>query len=61
VQEIFGDEGENAQDFDKWMDGIMNGDAGVSGAAQHVAAPVFGSLANFFGNSPDGDGEEAHW
>ena len=35
----------------------MNGDAGVSGAAQHVAAPVFGSLANFFGNSPDGDGE----
>ena len=33
VQEIFGDEGENAQDFDKWMDGIMNGDAGVSSAA----------------------------
>ena len=57
VQEIFGDEGENAQDFDNWMDGIMNGDAGVSSAAQHVAAPIFGHLANFFGNSPNGDGE----
>ena len=34
VQEIFGDEGENAQDFDKWMDGIMNGDAGVSVALE---------------------------
>ena len=48
VQQIFGDEGENAQDFNAWMDGIMNGD---TDAVQHVAAPILGSFANFFGNS----------
>ena len=48
MQQIFGDEGENAQDFNAWMDGIMNGD---TDAVQHVAAPILGSFANFFGNS----------
>eukprot|EP00964_Phaeocystis_antarctica_P035024 scaffold19962_cov100-Phaeocystis_antarctica.AAC.1 len=47
-------EGENAQDFNAWMDGIMNGD---TDAVQHVAAPMLGSFANFFGNSSNGDGE----
>ena len=56
VQQIFGDEGENAQDFDQWMDGVMNGDNDASGTG-NIAAPVFGTLANFFGNSPSGDGE----
>ena len=27
------------------------------GPAQHIAAPILGSFANFFGNSSDGDGE----
>ena len=54
VQQIFGDEGENAQDFDAWMDGIMNGG---TDAVQHVAAPILGSFANFSGNSSNGDGE----
>ena len=57
VQEIFGDEGENAQDFDSWMDGIMNAGADVCNASQHVAAPLFGNMASFFSGSPDGDGE----
>ena len=37
VQQIFGDEGENSQEFDEWFDGIMNGG---TDAAQHIAAPV---------------------
>ena len=61
VQQIFGDEGENAQDFDKWMEGIMNGGTDVCSAAQHIAAPVLGNLANVFGNSPDGDGASILW
>eukprot|EP00964_Phaeocystis_antarctica_P103534 scaffold68800_cov112-Phaeocystis_antarctica.AAC.1 len=36
------------------MDGIMNGG---TDAVQHVAAPILGSFANFFGNSSNGDGE----
>ena len=54
MQQIFGDEGENSQEFDEWFDGIMNGG---TDAAQHIAAPILGSFANFFGNSSDGDGE----
>ena len=34
----------------------MNGDNDASGTG-NIAAPVFGTLANFFGNSPSGDGE----
>ena len=47
MQQIFGEEGENSQEFDKWMEGTTNGG---TDAAQHIAAPILGNVTNFFGN-----------
>ena len=48
---FFGDEGENAQDFESWVQS-MQGDAAES---DQLAAPVF---ANFFGGGDPPDGGE---